>query len=133
MSFVFNGPYPGLFFFIFVLFNHKYYRKTVGVSKIRTRIVRAAGEHADHLTTTPVLLLSFVNLCAKETRSMMNSPHGMRTLDSFKLQVDEKGVSNCSCNAYFYLVVVVIKRTFDLMMIKQLGIREDVHGLWNIG
>ena len=43
---------PGLFLFIFVLFKHKFYRKTVGFSGIRTGIVRLEGEHADHLTTT---------------------------------------------------------------------------------
>ena len=43
---------PGLFLFIFVLFKHKLYKKTVGFSGIQTRIVRVEGEHADHLTTT---------------------------------------------------------------------------------
>ena len=42
---------PGLFLFIFVLFEHKFYRKTVDVSGIQTRNVRVEGEHADHLTT----------------------------------------------------------------------------------
>ena len=43
---------PGLFLFIFVLFNHKFYRKTVDVSVIGTRIIGVEGEHADDLTTT---------------------------------------------------------------------------------
>ena len=43
---------PGLFLFIFILFKHKFYRKTVGFNGIRTRIVRLVGQHADHLTTT---------------------------------------------------------------------------------
>ena len=47
-----NEPSPATFLFIFVLFNHKFYRKNVGVSGNRTRIVGAEGEHADHLTTT---------------------------------------------------------------------------------
>ena len=38
---------PGLFVF-FVLFKHKFCRKTVGVSGIRTRIVRVEGEPLDH-------------------------------------------------------------------------------------
>ena len=43
---------PRPLLFIFVLFKHKFYRKTVDVSRIRTRIVRVEVEHADHLTTT---------------------------------------------------------------------------------
>ena len=43
---------PGLFLFISILFKHKYYRKTLCFSKIRTRIVRVEGDLADHLTTT---------------------------------------------------------------------------------
>ena len=43
---------PRLFLFIFVRFNHKLYRKTVGISGIGTRIVGVEGEHADHLTIT---------------------------------------------------------------------------------
>ena len=38
--------------FIFVLFKHKFYRKTVAYSRIQTWIVGVKGEHADHLTTT---------------------------------------------------------------------------------
>ena len=38
---------------------HKYYRKTVGVSRIQTRIVGLEGEHADHLTTTTALPFDF--------------------------------------------------------------------------
>ena len=47
-----NGPTPASFLFIFVLFQHNLYRKTVIVSGIRTLIVVVEGEHADHLTTT---------------------------------------------------------------------------------
>ena len=48
--------------FIFVLFKHNLYRKTVGISGIRTRIVGVEGEHADHLTTTTAQVrLKFVN------------------------------------------------------------------------
>ena len=46
---------PGLFLFIFILFKHKFYRKTAGINGIQTRIVRVEGEHADHLTTTTAL------------------------------------------------------------------------------
>ena len=42
---------PRPLLFIFVLFNHKFYRKTEGFSTIQTRIA-GEGEHADHLTTT---------------------------------------------------------------------------------
>ena len=45
-----NGPAP--FQFIVILFIHEIYRKTVGFSGIRTRIVGVKGAHADHLTTT---------------------------------------------------------------------------------
>ena len=38
------------FWFIFVRFKHKFYRKTVDVSGIQTRIVGIEGKHADHLT-----------------------------------------------------------------------------------
>ena len=48
---------PGLFLFIFVLFKHNIKEKTLGFSRIRTRIVGVEGEHADHLTTTTANLL----------------------------------------------------------------------------
>ena len=48
----FQRANPGLSLFIFVLFKHSFYRKNLGFSGIRTRIVRVEGEHADHLTTT---------------------------------------------------------------------------------
>ena len=41
--------------FIFVLLKHKFSRKTVGVSGIRTRIDGVEGENADDLTTTMAL------------------------------------------------------------------------------
>ena len=42
-------------------------KKTVGVSRIRTRIVRVEGEHADHLTTTTThFLLCFSLYCEKD-------------------------------------------------------------------
>ena len=44
-------------FFVFSNTNCK--EKTAGVSGIRTRIVGVEGEHADHLTTTTALQLSF--------------------------------------------------------------------------
>ena len=52
--------YPGLFLFIFVLFQHKFYRKTVCVSGIRTQIVWVEGGHSDHLTTTTAHSAIFV-------------------------------------------------------------------------
>ena len=48
-----DQPRPLLFFF--VLFKHKFYRKIVGFSRIRTWIVGVEGEHADPLTTTTAL------------------------------------------------------------------------------
>ena len=46
----------GLFIlFSSFIFNHKFYRKTVDISGIRTRIVGAESKHADHLTTTTAL------------------------------------------------------------------------------
>ena len=47
---------PGLFLFIFVHYKHKFCRKTVGFSGIRTWVVEVQGEHADHLTTTTALV-----------------------------------------------------------------------------
>ena len=48
------------FLFIFVLFNHNFYRKNF--SEIRTRIVGVEGKYYDHLTTTtaqfPVLYMA---------------------------------------------------------------------------
>ena len=46
---------PGLFLFIFVFSNTNFTEKTVGISRIQTRIVRVEGEHANHLTTTTAL------------------------------------------------------------------------------
>ena len=51
-SFLKNVPTPAPFQFIFVLFKHKFYRKTVVVSRILTRIVGVEGKIADRLTTT---------------------------------------------------------------------------------
>ena len=52
---------PGLFLFIFILFKHKFTNKTLGFSRIRSRIVGYEGEHDDHLTTTTAhQLLSLV-------------------------------------------------------------------------
>ena len=50
-----NEPTPASFLFIFCLFKHIYYRKTVGFSEIRTQIVLLEGKHADPLTTTAAL------------------------------------------------------------------------------
>ena len=52
VSFLLKWANPGLFLFIFILFKHKFYRKTVGFSRIRTQIIRVECEHADHLATT---------------------------------------------------------------------------------
>ena len=41
---------PASFLFIFALFKHKFYRKSVGFSRIRTLIVGIEGKHADLLT-----------------------------------------------------------------------------------
>ena len=46
-----NCTNPGLYLFIFILFKCKFYRKTVGFSGVRSRIVGIEGKHADHLTT----------------------------------------------------------------------------------
>ena len=43
---------PGLFLFIFVLFNNNSNTKIVDLIWIRTRIIGVHGKHADHLTTT---------------------------------------------------------------------------------
>ena len=43
---------PGLFLFIFVFSNTTFTEKTVGVSRIRTPVIRLEGEYADYLTTT---------------------------------------------------------------------------------
>ena len=50
---LFKWANPGLFLFIFAIFQCKFYsRKNVCFSKIRTWIVGIEGQHADHLTTT---------------------------------------------------------------------------------
>ena len=59
--FVFKWSNPGLFLSIFVIFKHKPKEKTVGVNRIRTRIVGSDDELADHLTTTRALLIYFGN------------------------------------------------------------------------
>ena len=43
-----NWANPGLFLFIFVLFNNNFTEKIVDFSGNRTRIVGVEGEHADH-------------------------------------------------------------------------------------
>ena len=50
---------PGLFFVYFCSFKQQFYRKIVNFSGIRTLIVRAEGEHADHLTTTTAQMQTF--------------------------------------------------------------------------
>ena len=52
------------FLFIFVPFKHKFSRKTLGFSGIRTRIVGIEGKHADHLTTTTTQIVSKQFLCS---------------------------------------------------------------------
>ena len=47
--------------YIFVLFKHKFYRKTASFCGIRTRIVRREGEKADHLTTTTAKSMIIAN------------------------------------------------------------------------
>ena len=54
-----DQPQP-LFDFIFVLFKYKLYGKTVGVNRIRTRIVGVHGEYTDHLTTTAAYLWNVI-------------------------------------------------------------------------
>ena len=51
-----NGPNPAFFFYILILFKHKFNIKTEGVSRIQTRIVGVEGKHADNLTTNTVQL-----------------------------------------------------------------------------
>ena len=60
---------PGPFLFVFVLFKHKFYRKTACFSRIRTRIVRVEGEHADHLTTTTALKIVFTLITGSTPRT----------------------------------------------------------------
>ena len=55
-------PTLAFFLFIIVLFKHKCYRKTLGFSWIRTRIVGIEGKHADHLTTTTAQIDDFLTL-----------------------------------------------------------------------
>ena len=52
---------PGLLLCIFGLFKHKFYRNTVGVSKIRTRIIRVESEHTDPLNTTTGPRINYLN------------------------------------------------------------------------
>ena len=47
----------GLFYCLFSFFQQRFNRKIVYLSGIRTRIVRAEGEHADHLTNTTAFCL----------------------------------------------------------------------------
>ena len=61
LAVLFYGPNSASFLFIFV-FQTQIYRKTVGLSGIRTRIVGAEAEHADDLTTTTTAL---TNECLK--------------------------------------------------------------------
>ena len=54
-----NGPTRPLFCLFLFFSNTHFYSKTLGFSRIRTRIVRVEGEHADCLTTTTDLPLKF--------------------------------------------------------------------------
>ena len=56
---------PGLFLFIFVFSNTNLTVKTVGFSRIRTRIVGVEGKHADHLTPPPRPSVNFFNLLVR--------------------------------------------------------------------
>ena len=47
-----TGPTLGLFLLFSFFSNTNFTEKIVGISGIRTRIVRVEGEHADHLSTT---------------------------------------------------------------------------------
>ena len=57
MTFLKKVGQPRPLFVYFRSFQTQYYRKTLGFSGIRTRIVGVEGEHADHLTTTSALTL----------------------------------------------------------------------------
>ena len=58
INFFLNGATPASFFwFISYFSNANFTVKTVGVSGIRTRIVRIEGNHADHLTNTTAQML----------------------------------------------------------------------------
>ena len=50
-----NGPSSASFCIFSFLSVTNFAEKTVGFSRIQTRIVRVEDEHADHLTTTSAL------------------------------------------------------------------------------
>ena len=68
ISFFFKMGQPRSLFVYFRSFQTQILqKKTVGVSRIRTWIVRVEGEHADHLTTTTThFLLCFSLYCEKD-------------------------------------------------------------------
>ena len=67
--------------FILVFFKHKYYRKTVGVSRIRTWIVGIECKHPDHLTATKATNLQclirqfrpYFELAKKTVKMLLNA------------------------------------------------------------
>ena len=56
-----NGPTPASFCLFSFLSNTDFTEKTVGVSRIRTRIVVVEGKHTDNVTTT-LLMQNFSNV-----------------------------------------------------------------------
>ena len=50
-----NEPTSASFWLLSFFFKQKFYTKNVGFSRIRTRIDRVEGEHADHLTTAAIM------------------------------------------------------------------------------
>ena len=51
---------PRPLFCLFSFFsNTRFTERTVGVSRIQTRIVGVEGEYADHMTTTTTIIIAF--------------------------------------------------------------------------
>ena len=65
-----NVPTQASFCLFLFFSNTNCTEKTVGFSRIRTRIVRVEGKHADHLTTTTAQII-----CFKKIKNILELPH----------------------------------------------------------
>ena len=81
--------------FIFILFKHQFYRKTVVCSRIWTQIVGVEDKHTDHLTTTTAPQNNyFIFSCNNYTLPTLQKKKMSSRSTSFELESSEKKVHN---------------------------------------
>ena len=92
-------PRP-LFLFLFIIFQQKLSKITVGFNRILTRIVRIEGEYADHLTTTitdSILTLFIFCLTCDNSMKLSSFSYGPFFVKKVHREVVGRSVYNRRC------------------------------------